>query len=66
MGWDGHVSGPRLGFACLAAVPLKTYRSKRTRQGYLHRIGEIRGEVAMYELRAEMMVLWQWKEGQKK
>ena len=45
---------------------LKTYKSKRTRQGYLNRINEIRGEVAMYELRAEMMVLWQWKEGQKK
>ena len=45
---------------------LKKYRSKRTRQGYLQRIGEIRGPKAAAELRAEMLLLWKWKEGQKK
>jgi hypothetical protein len=45
---------------------LKKYRSKRTRQAYLSRIAEIRGPQAMADLRAEMMLLWKWKEGQKK
>jgi hypothetical protein len=45
---------------------LKKFRSKRTRQEYLRRIAEIRGERAMHELRNEMMLLWKWKEGQKK
>jgi hypothetical protein len=45
---------------------LKKYRSKRTRQAYLSRIAEIRGSQAMADLRAEMMLLWKWKEGQKK
>lgn len=45
---------------------LKKYRSKRTRQGYLQRIEEIRGPKAAAELRAEMLLLWKWKEGQKK
>ena len=51
---------------CEAKYVLKTFRSKRTRQGYLHRIQEIRVEHAMWELREEMMRLWTWKEGQKK
>ena len=45
---------------------LKKYRNKRTRMGYLARVMEVRGPKAMEELRAEMMVLWKWKEGQKK
>lgn len=49
-----------------AKLVLKVYRCKRTRQAYLQRIGERRGFEAMAELKAEMMVLWQWKQGQKK
>jgi hypothetical protein len=45
---------------------LKKYRSKRTRQEYLRRVGEVRGERAMHELRDEMLLLWKWKKGQKK
>ena len=51
---------------CEARYVLKQFRSKRTRQGYLQRIGEIRGPQAAAELRAEMLLLWTWKEGQKK
>jgi len=45
---------------------LKKYRSRRTRQEYLGKVKENRGEEQMQKLRAEMLLLWQWKEGQKK
>jgi hypothetical protein len=45
---------------------LKKFRSKRTRQGYLQQVRENRGEAGMQELRAEMLLLWQWRQGQKK
>jgi hypothetical protein len=44
---------------------LKKYRSKRTRQEYLGKVRENRGERAMHELRNEMMLLWQWKQENK-
>ena len=45
---------------------LKKYRSRRTRQEYLGKVKENRGEEQMQKLRAEMLLLWQWKEEQKK
>ena len=45
---------------------LKKYRSKRTRMEYLGKVREHRGEEQMQKLRAEMLLLWQWKEGNKK
>jgi len=45
---------------------LKKYRSRRTRQEYLGKVRENRGEEQMQKLRAEMLLLWQWKEKQKK
>lgn len=44
---------------------LKKFRSKRTRQEYLGRVRENRGEAAMQRLRDEMLLLWQWKEKSK-
>jgi hypothetical protein len=43
---------------------LKKFRSKRTRQEYLGRVKENRGEAEMNKLRAEMLLQWKWKEGQ--
>jgi len=43
---------------------LKKFRSKRTRQEYLGRVMENRGEAEMYKLRAEMLLQWKWKEEQ--
>ena len=45
---------------------LKTYRSKRTRTAYLDSVGEKRGQAARAALRAEMLLVWQWKEEKKK
>ena len=45
---------------------LKTYRSKRTRTAYLDSVGEKRGQAARASLRAEMLLVWQWKEEKKK
>jgi hypothetical protein len=43
---------------------LKKFRSKRTRQEYLGRVKENRGEAEMNKLRDEMLLQWKWKEGQ--
>jgi hypothetical protein len=45
---------------------LKTYRSKRTRTGYLDAVEAKRGQAARAALRAEMLLIWQWKEERKK
>lgn len=50
---------------CEASYVLKRFRSKNTRRGYLQRIGEIRGEKMVEILKAEMLLLWQWKEKNK-
>jgi hypothetical protein len=49
-----------------AAWVLKKFRSKRTRQEYLQRVRGHRGEAGMEQLRAEMLLQWQWKQEQKK
>ena len=43
---------------------LKKFRSKKTRQEYLGRVRENRGEAEMNKLRDEMLLQWKWKEGQ--
>lgn len=43
---------------------LKKYRSKNTRRKYLLVIEANRGVQAMLELRAEMMLQYNWKKGQ--
>jgi hypothetical protein len=51
---------------CEARYVLTKFRSKRTRQAYLSRIEEIRGQKMVDILKAEMLLQWRWKQGQKK
>lgn len=44
---------------------LKTYRSKRTRTTYLDSVGEKRGQAARAALRAEMLLIYNFKEEKK-
>lgn len=41
---------------------LRRFRVKRTRQEYLAKVQELRGQQAMLELREEMLKLWQSKQ----
>ena len=45
---------------------LKTYRSKRTRTGYLDAVEAKRGQAARAALRAEMLRVWEWKQSKGK
>lgn len=51
---------------CEASFVLKRFRTKNTRQAYLRRITEIRGEKMVEILKAEMMRIWVYKQEQKK